>query len=145
MWGLLSPRFWIGLALVAALAFSHGFVYKAGRAAVRQQWDAEKLVASETARLREHAAQVSNERIDHAYQTAKARAAADQRIVDDRLRDFTSIATDTTASPACGADGPDRTIANQCAIALAALDGYAQGVAGKARALQDYTSSVCLK
>lgn len=47
MLALLTPRFWLGLALVAALAFTHGFAYKAGRAAVRNAWDAEKLAISE--------------------------------------------------------------------------------------------------
>lgn len=145
MYAMFTPRFWIGLALMSALAFTYGFVYKAGRASVRSAWDAEKIVASENARLREKAAQIATERVDHAYQTAKARAAADKRLVDDRLRDFTTASSDTDTSPACGADGPDRAIANQCAVALAAVDGYAKSVARKATALQDYTREVCLK
>lgn len=44
MMAMFSARFWIGLALVAGLAFTHGFVYKTGRAAVRAKWDAEKVV-----------------------------------------------------------------------------------------------------
>lgn len=39
MTALLSPKVWIALALAAALAFSHVFVYRAGRAAIRSQWD----------------------------------------------------------------------------------------------------------
>lgn len=31
---LLNPRVWIALALAVALAFTHGFAYKSGRAAV---------------------------------------------------------------------------------------------------------------
>ena len=42
MIALLTPRFWIGLALVAALTFTHGFAYKAGRGAVRAQWDKDR-------------------------------------------------------------------------------------------------------
>ena len=41
MLALLSPRFWIGLALVAALAFSHGWAYRSGRAAVRAEYTAQ--------------------------------------------------------------------------------------------------------
>ena len=132
-------------ALVVSLAAGGWWCYSQGKKTVMAEWTAEKLVVSENARLRERAAQISNERVDRDYQTAKARAALDQRITDDRLREFEAASADTTASPACGADGPDRVIANQCAIALATLDRYAQGLAGKATALQGYTREVCLK
>ena len=38
MLALLSPRFLIGLALAIALTFTHGFAYRAGRAAVRAEY-----------------------------------------------------------------------------------------------------------
>ena len=60
MTALLTPRFWIGLALVAVLTFTHGFAYKTGRAAVRSAWDKERaeqmaaaLAAEQAARTKE--------------------------------------------------------------------------------------------
>lgn len=132
-------------ALVLALAASAWKCYTAGQNNIRAEWTAEKLATSEAARLRERAAQISNERVDRDYQTAKARAADAQRITDDRLRDFTAAAGASGDTPTTSrADGPDRDIADQCAIALATLDGYAQSVAGKATALQRYARDVCV-
>ena len=64
MTAFLNPRFWIGLALVAVLAWSHGFAYQAGRVNVRAQWDKERaelvaaaLAAEQTARATEQTLQ----------------------------------------------------------------------------------------
>ena len=150
MLALLTPRFWIYLALVTALAFSHGFAYKSGRAAVRTEelakTTAAALVASESARLREQAAQKSNERVDRDYQTAKNRLAADKRITDGKLLDLQAAINkpDIVAAPLGGADDPRNTIIDSCAAALVGMDEYAKGVALKAIGLQRYTAEVCL-
>ena len=150
MWALLTPRFWIGLALVTALAFTHSFAYKSGRAAVRTEelakTTAAALVASETARLREQAAQKSNERVDREYQISKNRLAADKRITDDSLRELQAAINkpDLPASASSGADDPRDSIIDSCAAALVGMDEYAQGVALKAIGLQRYTAEVCL-
>jgi hypothetical protein len=47
---LLSPRLWIGLALVAALAFSHFTVYRKGANNVRLEWQAAVSAANSDAR-----------------------------------------------------------------------------------------------
>lgn len=132
-------------ALLVALAGGGWWCYNQGKKTVQAQWTAEKLATSENARLREQAAQKSNERIDHAYQTEKTRLAADKRITDDRLRDFTAASADTTPSTTSGIDEPYRAIARECTAALGLLDGYAQSVAAKATALQGYAREVCLK
>lgn len=49
MFAFLSPKLWAAVALAVALAVSHGFAYKSGRAAVRAQWDAEKVLQLEAA------------------------------------------------------------------------------------------------
>ena len=49
MLALLTPRFWIGLALVGLLTFTHALVYRSGRAAVRAQWNAEKVQQQQAA------------------------------------------------------------------------------------------------
>lgn len=53
MTALLSPKFWIAIAIAAALAFSHFFVYRAGKAQVRTAWDEQKLVDLAAARAKE--------------------------------------------------------------------------------------------
>lgn len=131
-------------AIVMALAAGAWKFYTAGQNNIRAAWTAEKLVASETARLRERAAQIANERIDRDYQTEKARLVADKRIVDDRLRDFAAASSNTDTSTPSGTDDPHRAIASQCSAALAGLDEYAKNVAGKATALQGYVRDVCL-
>jgi hypothetical protein len=131
-------------AIALALVAGAWKCYTAGQNNVRAEWTAEKLVASENARLRERAAQVSNERIDRDYQTEKRRAAADKRITDDRLREFVAASGRTDASTTSGTDDPHRAIAGQCAEAITGLDEYAKSVAGKATALQGYIRNVCM-
>jgi hypothetical protein len=135
-------------ALLAVLVLLAGIAWKIDQNGYKRsqaEWTAEKLATSETARLREQAAQKTIERIDRDYQIQKARAAADKRITDDRLREFAAASGDTETSTTSGIDDPYRAIANQCADALTRLDEYAKGVAGKATALQGYTREVCLK
>lgn len=144
MFFLLNPRVWLALALAAALAFTHGFAYKTGRAAVRSAWDAEKLALSEKARLDERARTVANEGVDRAYQLEKAKRLAADRLAGDRLRDLTAaLARADTAAPS-GGDDPRPTIAGECAGRLAALDSYAGKLAVQVGALQDYAKRVCV-
>lgn len=131
-------------AIVLALVAGGWWCYGQGKKTVQAEWNAEKLAVSESARLRERAAQIANERVDRDYQTEKARFIADKRITDERLRDFQAASADTATEPSSGTDDPYRAIANQCAAALGVLDGYAQSVAAKATALQGYTREVCL-
>lgn len=53
MTALLNPRVWIAIALAGVLAFSHFFVYRAGKAQVRTAWDEQKLVDLVAARAKE--------------------------------------------------------------------------------------------
>ena len=132
-------------AICVALAAGAWKCYTAGQNNIRAEWTAERLVASEAARLKEKALNLSTERINHEYQTQKARLAVDKRVSDDRLRDFTAaVSADTDSSTTSGTDDPYRAIANQCAASLVLLDEYAQSVAGKATALQDYAANVCV-
>jgi hypothetical protein len=132
-------------AIVLALAAGAWKCYTAGQNNIRAAWAAEKLATSENARLRERAAQVSNERIDRDYQNEKSRLIADKRITDERLREFTAASADTDTQPASGTDDTNRAIADQCAVAIVRLDEYAQSVVGKAKALQGYIRQVYLK
>ena len=148
MMALLSPRFWLGLALVAALTFTHYFVYKSGKSVVRLDWDKERdaqmadaLKASETFRVKEIALNASNLKVANDYIAHKKLSAAAAVVSADKLRDLQSI-IDSTASTSAGAisgsDDPRDTIINQCGHALVGLDDYAKDVATKASALQEY-------
>ena len=146
MMTLLNPRIIIMLALAGMLAFTHLASYRAGKAAVRAEWTAEKLAASESARLAEKARNLANQKIDHDLQIDKARRAATDRVTADRLREFQAATNSTSdnAAPASGADDPYPRIASECAAALAGLDIYASGLASTAKGLQGYASQVCL-
>ena len=155
MLALLTPRFWIGLALVALLTFTHGFVYRAGRAAVRAQWDAEKavqvadaLVASEKRRNDEKALNITNQGITNAYLQEKSRLVAANRVTAGRLRDLQAAAGSDSrpdSAPLGGTDDPRPAIISQCATSLAILDNDFTNLAAKTTALQNYTREVCLK
>jgi hypothetical protein len=87
---LLNWRLWVGLALVAALAFSHLTAYRKGKHEIRLQWDASVAAADQEARRLENARQ---SRVDDVVRLASARANDDlhrARSVDDadsRMRD----------------------------------------------------------
>ena len=148
MIALLTPRFWIGLAIVGLLTFTHAFVYRAGRAAVRADWDKERaaqvaqaLQDSEARRMKEKALNFTNEGISNAYIKEKSRLVAARVAADDRLREFQAAsdrATRERANAVPGTDDPYPAIADQCTRQLIILDDYAAKVASKARALQDY-------
>ena len=153
MLALLTPRFWIGLALIAALAFTHGFAYKSGRAAVRVQWDKEHaeltaaaLVASEAARAKERVLTAANAKVTNDYLDQKKLRAVDATVNAGKLRDLQAALNPvgTDAAPLGGADDPRDTVIDQCASALVALDRYAKKVASTAIGLQGYTRNVCM-
>jgi hypothetical protein len=81
MFYLLSPKLWIGLALVALLAFTHVFTYRSGAANVRLE-NAARLAASNQEAVRMERARQRN--VDDA-----ARAAATR---ESRLRSDAAVA-----------------------------------------------------
>ncbi len=133
------------LAFIAlALAAGAWKCYTAGQNNIRAEWTAEKLANSENARMREQAAQKSNERIDRDYQTKKAADRAAGVLAADSLRKYTDISASAATSTSCGADDPRPAIASECAAALVALDGYGRGLAGQVAGLQGYAREVCV-
>ena len=154
----LIPDWWMlaagGMVLVVlaggAWKLRHGGLV-AGRAEIQIVLDKERaeivakaLTASETARLREQAAQKANERIDHDFQTQKTKLAADKRVTDDSLRSLQAAINQpgVIAAPLGGADDPRNTIIDSCAAAFVGMDEYAKGVASKANGLQRYIREV---
>ena len=121
-------------------------LYHAGGAKVKAECNAEKLTRSESARLAEKAKGLANQRIDNEFQLDKARRAAFDRIIADRLRDFQTTASGTSDNTATssGIDDPYPRIASECAAALSRLDSYASSMASTAKNLQGYASEVCV-
>lgn len=82
---LLNPRFLIGIALVAGLAFSHFTAYRKGAAHVRLEWSASIAAANAEARRLENARQSA---ADTAARLAAERA---RRIAADSARANASV------------------------------------------------------
>lgn len=103
MLALMSPRLWGAVVLSVILALTHFTAYRAGRAAVRSQWDAQRLVDAETARKAIDANRTKEQQLqadlskaqDEAAKREKTLrvAAAGARSERDKLRDAISAAT----------------------------------------------------
>ena len=145
----LDPRTWLAVLMAVGLSYGVGHWRgdSAGRAQVAAASAKEAFRASEAARQKEQELQTKVEKVANEYQTEKTRRAADRAVSAGRLSELQATldrgpGTDTTT--ASGADDPRGAVINQCASALVGLDEYAQGVAAKARALQDYSREVCV-
>ena len=134
-------------ALLVALAGGGWWCYGQGKKTVQAEWTAEKLATSETARLREQAAQKSNERVDHEFQITKNRLAVDKRVLDERLREFKAAnSADTNSSTTSrnhGSGGLERELLDSCATSLAEMAITADRLEGKVVGLQSYITNVC--
>jgi hypothetical protein len=154
MMALLNWRVWAAVALAVGLALSHAFIYRAGKASVRADWDKERLaqvqaaaLASEARRMKERSLSLSNEGVTNAYVKEKAVLVAAQRAADDKLRELQAALggrSGIDSAPLGGADDPRDSIIDQCAGALVGLDKEAKGLALKATGLQRYAREVCL-
>ena len=150
MLSLLSPRFLIGLAISIAFALSNGFSYKAGRAAVRVEWDKERaetvaaaLVASQAARTMEQVLNTANQKVTNDYNTQKKLRAADAVVSAGKLRDLQLALGDPsgtdTAADARDYGDPRSNIVAGCASTVIVLDQAVKRLADQTAALQRYT------
>jgi len=88
MLALMSPKLWIAVVLAVVLAFTHFTTYRAGRAAVRSQWDAQKLVDAETTRKALEA--------NRAIEAERQKQA--QEAIDESKKRETALRADAAAS-----------------------------------------------
>lgn len=153
MTALLSPRIWLAIAIAAAMAFSHFFVYRAGKANVRADFDAYKLDVSETTRklqaANERRAAEQRDQQLKAQNDAKTREAglrtdAGNAVAElDRLRNALRVATRRDPVPGATAPAADQPAASQtvvfldCAAALTELARDADGHASDVQTLED--------
>lgn len=94
MKALLNPRVWLAIAIAATLAFTHFFVYRAGKATVRTEFDAYKLAQSEQRILADRAQRTEETRrqaaVDQEVKNAQPAIAAEARdaaaLPDSRLQ-----------------------------------------------------------
>lgn len=135
-------------ALLVALAGGGWWCYSQGKKTVMAEWTAEKLMQSENARLREQAAQRTNEGIDRAYQVQKAADRVTAAAAADSLRDFAAIikpdSPTSTTSGIVGRGGLERELLGNCAEALTSMGQTADRLEAKVVGLQSYVSKVCL-
>ena len=154
---LLSPRVWIAVALVVALAASHWKAYTGGKQAIQLEWDAATaqataaaLAAEQAARAKEQALQTKVRKVAHDYQVEKTRRAAADQLAADSLRQLqAAIAGGAQPAPdpaaAAGADDDPRDgIIAECAGALVQMDSAARRLADQTRGLQSYAAGVCV-
>jgi len=149
MWALLSPRLWIALAISAALAFTHFAAYRSGKANIRAQWDAAKVVqqaqAAEATRINhavESARQTKVIEAQNAAQTRNRKLQADAlaaRSERDRLRDQiatirSGLPTNTASANASIADTANELL-GECGAAYQELAAKADGHASDAMML----------
>lgn len=149
MLALLSPRFWLVLALVGLLAFVNHRGFQRGKAAVQAVWTADKLAASEATRQREKALTIASTKVDYALQQSKKRDLAAGRAAADSLRSFkAAIAAkpDDTPTPsgAVGRGGLERELLGSCATSLAELAITSDRLETKVVGLQGYVRDVCM-
>ncbi len=154
---IMSPRVWIAVALVIALAASHWKAYTGGKQAIQLEWDAATaqataaaLAAEQAARAKEQALQTKVRKVAHDYQVEKTRRAAADQLAADSLRQLQAAlaggaqpAPDPAAAGRADDDPRDGIIA-ECAGALVQVDSAARRLADQTRGLQSYAAGVCV-
>jgi uncharacterized protein YbaP (TraB family) len=117
---------------------------------VRAEYITAALAASESARSKEKALNLSIERVRNDFTAQKTRNVAAAAVSAGRLRDLQTALADASAASAnptaaTGIDGPFAIVASECSRELVALDEYAEKLASTAKALQDYAHGLRLK
>ena len=142
------------VALISALLSFSGTWYitnkiHAGKLAEIKAEHAIALFEEESrARSKEALLTKNNTEVTNAYLAEKAKSSAATARLTTSGRLLSEALASAEASRSSQTDSrtfdPRGTIAGECAEALRAMDGYAQQLANKARALQEYTTGVCL-
>lgn len=120
MAALLNPRFWIGLGIIVALTLAGAFLYRAGKATVRKDFDAYKIAQQELRILADRAQRTEEQRRAAAAaqeaQDAQAKIASLEdslhlaRTASDGVRDAAAGAASRARSRACtAAPGPSKS------------------------------------
>ena len=123
--------------------------YTSQLAIISEQQAKEAFQSQERIATRINRQSEENQKVTNAYIAEKNRAtvAAARNaelgvLLNAALEESSRL--DRAYSTNFGVDDPRGTIASECATALRALDEYAGKLATKAKALQEYTTGVCL-
>lgn len=101
---LLNPRVWLALVLAAFLAFTHFLAYRAGRAAVRAEFDAYKTAQAEQRLLADRAQRHEETRRQSAIDKEAADASARIATLETDLAGARSAADGLRLAAAGAAD-----------------------------------------
>lgn len=93
---LLNPRAWLALALAGFLAFTHFSAYRAGRAAVRADFDAYRLAMQQQADLQREANRGTARQAEEKQAT---QAATRERYITKTTREIDHASTPLAAVP----------------------------------------------
>lgn len=138
--------------IVAAVSFSHYFVYNKGREAVQSKWDKDKLVQTEQALQKQQQLQIEKQRADERYADEKRKAVVASNAAKselDRLRiELESRREESIGScTVTGVNGGARLeqeLFGQCATTLVAMASEADRLEAIIVGLQSYVKNVCL-
>lgn len=150
MTALLNPRFWIGLGVVIALTLAGAFVYRAGRASLRGEFDAYKIAQQEAHiladRARTQRAEARQTAVNKEAQDGQERFAALEkerdaaRVDGERMRlayrDAAQRARELARAAAAGPGQPDSDPIGVFAGLLDRADRRAETVSGYADKLR---------
>ena len=142
MLALLSTKLWLALALAAALAFSHLFIYRAGKAVVRNEYLQAQIVADAESRRIEQRRQsmvVEAGAAAAKRETALRADARAARSVADGLRDDLSAARSYAAQSHAAAQriaDLSTELLDRCSIRYLGVAEAAQRADSEARELR---------
>lgn len=145
-------------AVVAAVAFSHYFVYNhgydKGEEAVHALWTKDKLQQTEQALIKQQQLQKEKQKSDERYVNEKRKAAVAAAAAQselDRLRDVLADNNNREESGSAstipgthGRAGLEQELLGQCAATLVAMAAEADRLEAVVVGLQSYVNNVCL-
>lgn len=104
---LLNPRLWIAAAIVAVLAFTHVFTYRAGKSVVRLEWaDADREISRNNRKLERNLVDSAVAQRRTTDEKVSRIAAERDRAVDElRMRPERTVESPTTAATCTGQTG----------------------------------------
>lgn len=151
MMALMSPKAWMAIALSIALAFSYAFIYRAGKATVRADWNkanadqlATDLAAEQENRRMESLrtakvieAQNANTKRNQALQIAAAGAAAQSSSLRDDLAAIRADVSSATLNACRARAAALTTLLGDMEAAGAGMAGKAQGHANDSLMYQE--------
>jgi hypothetical protein len=154
---LLSPKFWVSCVVLALLAFTHGFAYKAGRAMVANDWAQERearandlVEQSRAYRAKEQVLVQKANDVDKKLQREKQAAAAaardsagELRLLQEALAAASDRPTSDSASVSRAHGAGTGELLLECAGKYQGVAAEADSLAVKLTGLQSYVSGVC--